>query len=162
MQETTSLKGPGQLQAGAESEEVVITDDEAAGGPGPAPQQVATVPMPPRLPQGAPEGGGGGRGGGGAGPSAPRAWGPPSREVAAEIRDPHVAAQLFIEQVRGGNPNARAIRNNDMVATVWRYTFRQYTDPPLAWLDGNGNIVIDGTRVDPRIAPGYGRGGAYY
>jgi predicted dinucleotide-binding enzyme len=83
-----------------------------------------------------------------------------SREVMAEINDPHVAAQLFIEQVRAGNPNARAIRNADMVVAAWRYTYRRYTTPPMAWLDSNGNIVIDGTRVDPRIAPGYGPGGA--
>jgi hypothetical protein len=83
-------------------------------------------------------------------------WGPPTREVQRQINDPQEAIRLYIEQVRGGNRNARAIRNTQIVNSTWRYTFRQYTEPPLAWLDTNGNIVVDATRVD--IAGVVGRG----
>jgi hypothetical protein len=68
--------------------------------------------------------------------------------VGRQINDPQEAARLFIEQVRAGNRNARAIRNLDVLNGVWRRTFRQYTDPPLAWLDSNGNIVVNGLAVD--------------
>jgi Domain of unknown function (DUF4157) len=84
-----------------------------------------------------------------------RVWGPPTREVQRSITDPMEAARLFVEQIRGGNRNARAIRNLGVLRTTWRYTYRQQTDPPVAWLDTNGNIVIDGLRVDPRRAPNY-------
>jgi hypothetical protein len=82
-------------------------------------------------------------------------WEPPTREVLRPINDANEAARIFIEQVRGGNPHARAIRNDGVLRATWRYTFRQQTEPPLAWLDSNGNIIIDGLRVDPRSAPNY-------
>jgi Domain of unknown function (DUF4157) len=84
-----------------------------------------------------------------------RSWPSPTREVGRSITDPIEAARLYVEQVRGGNPNARFIRNPGVLRATWRYTYRQYTDPPVAWLDTNGNIVIDGMRVDPRRAPNY-------
>jgi hypothetical protein len=75
-------------------------------------------------------------------------WGPPTREVQRQINDPQEAVRLYLEQVRVGNRNARAIRNQRVLDSTWRYTYRQYTNPPLAWLDTNGNITIDGLRVD--------------
>ena len=118
-------------------------------------------------------GGGGGRGPGGDGggggssgrlPPRPLPQMPPSRpvRVPSAITDPRVAAEAFRVQARNGNPVVKAIGNRAVLLREWRdanRNNRQYEpgyidNPPPAWTDHEGNIVIDKSRVDPSSPDG--------
>lgn len=165
------------------------TETTTAGAPT-SPETATTVPEGTTPP--AQEGGGGasGRGpgddggGGSSGRLPPRPlpqMSPPRppRVVTEVITDPARAAEIFRVQARNGNPVLKAIGNREVLLREWRDANRnnlqynqQYIDnPPLAWVDHEGNIVIDKRRVDPskpggvpgtggEVPPGGGTGAA--
>jgi hypothetical protein len=97
---------------------------------------------------------------------APKRSGPPSgggggtpwqpKGVRRHVSDPVEAAQIYYEQSRGGKP-ARLLGGQDreLMRDVWSHDYGQTGEPPAAWIDSDGNIVIDASKVPVPLTHGH-------
>jgi hypothetical protein len=78
------------------------------------------------------------------------------RGVAETITDPQRAARLYFEHASTGRfvrlMNSRAQNGWQLVRHAWTNEYTGTGEPPLAWIDERGFLVVDAGRVDIPLA----------